>query len=272
MNYKTWQEDFIKRVGESDGPWMKPWHPRNNVPHNILTGKPYKGINAVYLLTESVLREDPNCAFATFRQAKELGLSVKPGAKGIPIVKMVTLMSKKDADAIKEKGLKDEEEIFAEERKLHKRFVPQIFYVFGAKDIEGYKPAEKTIVDHQLNDVLVKKKIDAYIGKTSDNLVDGLHAAIKKSIQDVDAKKTNIEPLATTFAWMFVGQISGITPEEQFFRQNAENFKKQWETTAKKSFPMAQHMIVLAQKATDNLVLKCPCLLPNVREEEYALA
>lgn len=63
-------------------PWRKPWRGGDELPSNLVSKKPYRGINPFLL----------NCApygspwWVSFKQAKKLGGSVKRGEKGFPVV------------------------------------------------------------------------------------------------------------------------------------------------------------------------------------------
>ncbi|MBI3418192.1 MAG: DUF1738 domain-containing protein [Verrucomicrobia bacterium] len=63
-------------------PWHKPWKARTGLPRNLVSHKPYRGINVFLLLAMSY--ESP--LWLTFRQASQLGGSVRKGEKACPVV------------------------------------------------------------------------------------------------------------------------------------------------------------------------------------------
>lgn len=63
-------------------PWRKPWNSQYGLPRNYVSGRPYSGINAFLLHIAS----DGLPFFVTFRQAQELGGSIRKGAKGLPVI------------------------------------------------------------------------------------------------------------------------------------------------------------------------------------------
>ena len=75
--------DRVTKAVIQDGllPWHKPWS--SNPPVNAITGKPYKGINYIALITQDYT--DPR--WLTFNQAKDLGGSVRKGESHTGIVK-----------------------------------------------------------------------------------------------------------------------------------------------------------------------------------------
>jgi antirestriction protein ArdC len=63
-------------------PWLKTWAGGEGIPQNLISRKPYRGVN-VFLLS-SLCFESPY--FLTFKQAKELGGFVKAGEKACPVI------------------------------------------------------------------------------------------------------------------------------------------------------------------------------------------
>lgn len=62
-------------------PWRQPWT-NAGAPQNLVTGKHYRGINTILLAS---LHYSQN-SFLTYKQAKELGGSVKKGEKSHPVI------------------------------------------------------------------------------------------------------------------------------------------------------------------------------------------
>lgn len=63
-------------------PWHKPWKAQTGLPRNLITKKPYRGINVFLLLSMSY--ESP--FWLTFLQVKQLGGTVRKGEKSCPVV------------------------------------------------------------------------------------------------------------------------------------------------------------------------------------------
>src|ERR1017187_10876448 len=63
-------------------PWHKPWQVKTGWPRNYVSKKQYRGIN-VFLL-HAMSYESP--CWLTFRQALQLGGSVRKGEKSCPVV------------------------------------------------------------------------------------------------------------------------------------------------------------------------------------------
>lgn len=75
-------EAIIEKLEAGCIPWRKPWNGSANAPRNLITKKPYRGINAFILGCCSYASP----WFATFKQIQEKGGHVKKGAKSIPVV------------------------------------------------------------------------------------------------------------------------------------------------------------------------------------------
>ena len=76
-------ERIIERI-ESTGtlPWKKPWKTSNQIPHNLISHKAYRGINAFLL---HALGYTSPC-WLTMRQTNGLGGKVRRGEKATPVV------------------------------------------------------------------------------------------------------------------------------------------------------------------------------------------
>lgn len=79
--YSLVTEKIIEQLENNIVPWRKPWKD-NSIPQNLITRKPYRGINLLLLGT---LQYEQNL-FLTFNQLKAIGGSVKKGEKGNLII------------------------------------------------------------------------------------------------------------------------------------------------------------------------------------------
>jgi antirestriction protein ArdC len=77
--YDIVTEKITQKLEEGEIPWKKPWNMQ--LPRNLITNKPYQGIN--FLLLSGEDHENPY--WLTFKQAQEKGGHVKKGEKGTPI-------------------------------------------------------------------------------------------------------------------------------------------------------------------------------------------
>ncbi len=83
----------IENGNTNTAPWNKPWH-MMGTPTNLVTKKPYRGIN-IFLLSAMGF---PTPYFVTFNQTKNMGFQVKKGEKGCPVVFWKPMINSEDKD------------------------------------------------------------------------------------------------------------------------------------------------------------------------------
>lgn len=73
---------------ERDGlaPWAKPWTFSGDMPHNAVSGKPYRGGNVLLLMLAGWAKGYSDPRWLTFKQAKDMGGSVRKGEKATKII------------------------------------------------------------------------------------------------------------------------------------------------------------------------------------------
>ena len=88
--YTTITQKIVGQLSEGVRPWQCPWNAKSafGAPSRPLrsTGQRYSGINVLVLWMESQLHGFNIPVWLTFRQAKELGGSVKKGEKATTVV------------------------------------------------------------------------------------------------------------------------------------------------------------------------------------------
>ena len=85
MNNKSYDritERIVSLLVQGTVPWHKPWSVQTGLPRNLITQKPYRGINVFLLMAMNY--ESPN--WLTLRQANAMGGQIKPGEKSCPVV------------------------------------------------------------------------------------------------------------------------------------------------------------------------------------------
>ena len=65
-------------------PWRRPWNGSSNAPRNFVTGKAYRGINAMLLSMAGTEFSSPY--FLTFKQIQDKKALLKAGSKSFPVV------------------------------------------------------------------------------------------------------------------------------------------------------------------------------------------
>ena len=68
-------ENIIKQLEQGVAPWRKPWS--TSIPRNLISKKPYRGLNVLLLATQGY----GSPYWLTFNQTKQLGAHVRQGQK-----------------------------------------------------------------------------------------------------------------------------------------------------------------------------------------------
>src|SRR5271166_3075571 len=77
---------IIKQLKEGTAPWQRPWEPGERfMPYNPTTGNEYRGMNAVWLMSQAQDRGFTDARWMTYRQAQEQDAQVGKGEKGTAI-------------------------------------------------------------------------------------------------------------------------------------------------------------------------------------------
>lgn len=176
--HETVAEKLIDQLEKGTAPWQKPWEGGGFMPENPTTGKRYRGINAVHLMSQG--RDDNR--WMTYKQAKSLGAQVRAGEKGTAVQYW---KFREERDKLDENG----RPILDQKGKKVKVSVqlerPKVFMatVFNAEQIDGLPPlqkgksydwepserAEKILIASGAN-INIKKQDRAYYSPSSDSI------------------------------------------------------------------------------------------------------
>jgi antirestriction protein ArdC len=75
-------EKILSHLDNGVIPWRKPWTGKAGIPRNLVTGKPYRGINLFLLMAECY----SSPYWLTFRQVQDKGGSIKKGEKSSLVI------------------------------------------------------------------------------------------------------------------------------------------------------------------------------------------
>ena len=81
--YEGIANQIIAKLEQGVIPWRKPWS-AHTWPKNLVSGKNYTGINA--LILGCLVREYDSAYWITFKQANQLGGSVRKGERGTKVI------------------------------------------------------------------------------------------------------------------------------------------------------------------------------------------
>lgn len=143
-------DTLLECIENNPVPWQKGWVSvfggltSSGYPYNAKTGKPYNGINALYLAVIEGRRGYGDARWATYNQIQELGANVRKGEKGSDIFfwTQYDKATKKPFDRRSVEGMAEEE--VKEYLNENVRPVLKNYTVFNAAQCDNFPKAETT--------------------------------------------------------------------------------------------------------------------------------
>lgn len=135
---------LVEQLKAGTAPWVRPWKPgERSGPYNALTGKSYRGLNAVALMAEQTERGYGDPRWITYRQAQELGGQVKAGERST-LIQFWLWTERKPLTGPDGKPLKDERgRKGGPKHKLDSRKVREIRALLRDPEIQVSEVAER---------------------------------------------------------------------------------------------------------------------------------
>ena len=131
-------ENLITQLKQGTAPWQKPWRagdPQAVLPMNPATGKRYKGINTLHLMSQPYV----DTRWLTYKQALSLGAQVNKGEKGTSVQYWKFFEQRNKTDKNGKPVLDTDGQPAKAQIKLER---PRVFYatVFNAQQIDNLPP------------------------------------------------------------------------------------------------------------------------------------
>ncbi len=76
----------LAELAQGTAPWRKPWRADFGLPRNLASGKAYRGVNILTLMTTALGVPYPANWWLTYQQARARGGQVRKGEHGVPIL------------------------------------------------------------------------------------------------------------------------------------------------------------------------------------------
>ena len=127
--YEEVTNSIIEQLENGAIPWHKPWVADSSADKNVISQKPYQGINRLILGMSGMAHGFTVPVWASFKQWQQLGGSVRKGEKGTKIVFYTP------AEKINAQG---EKEAYA---------VLKAYWVFNASQVDGIEVTPVSVVD-----------------------------------------------------------------------------------------------------------------------------
>lgn len=96
--YQDVTNRIIAELEKGCAPWVKPWSARAGLPMNAVTKRPYNGVNVLLLWLAMEKGHYQFSRWLTFKQARDAGLSIRKGSKGVRVVFVKTVERRTDDD------------------------------------------------------------------------------------------------------------------------------------------------------------------------------
>ena len=135
---------IIKQLQEGTAPWQKPWEAGERfMPYNSTSGNAYRGMNAVWLMSQAQARGFDDSRWMTYKQAAGQDAQVRKSEKGTAI----QFWKWEGLEPVRDKNGKPVLDGQGEPQKQHVRYEkPRVWtaVVFNAQQIDGLPdPAER---------------------------------------------------------------------------------------------------------------------------------
>jgi antirestriction protein ArdC len=84
--YQEITDSIITELEKGAAPWVKPWNAPQGADKNVISQKPYRGINRLLLAMVGGIKGYSNPAWATYKQWESMGGNVRKGEKAAKII------------------------------------------------------------------------------------------------------------------------------------------------------------------------------------------
>ena len=161
--YETITASIIAELEKGAAPWVKPWHADSSADKNILSQKPYQGINRLILGMSGMAKGFTNPAWGSFKQWQSLGANVRKGEKGTQVIFYSPGEREND---------KGEKETYA---------ILKSYWVFNVQQVDGIELTSSAPTDKPFNQ---HEAAEQRIIKTGASITHGGDAAFYMPSQD----------------------------------------------------------------------------------------
>jgi antirestriction protein ArdC len=128
--FATITNNIVATLETGVAPWIQPWSTHRlgaSMPLNATTGRPYHGVNALYLWCVALRHGYSSNGWMTFNQAKNLGGHVRKGEKGTQII----FWRPMEKEVVRNGALKKE-----------RTMILRTFTVFNVSQVDGIDPSD----------------------------------------------------------------------------------------------------------------------------------
>lgn len=159
---------LIEQLERGTAPWQKPWSGGEKfMPNNPISGKSYKGSNALYLMAVQESKGYQDNRWLTYKQADSVGGQVRKGEKSTKVRFWQWTKEQEKTDAAGKPILGADGKPETETVRLQRPWVRQ-FAVFNADQIDGLPPREAR---PQISKVETVERAEKILSNSGANIV-----------------------------------------------------------------------------------------------------
>ncbi|TWB21118.1 ArdC family protein [Nitrospirillum bahiense] len=136
--YSRITETIIAAIEAGAGDFRMPWHTQGDTsrPFNILTSKPYRGINTVALWAAAQEKGFASPVWGTYKQWQDKGAQVRKGEKSSLVVFWKVTEAEPEA-----------QEAEGDDKQGQARILARAYYVFNAAQVDGWQAPVLPVVE-----------------------------------------------------------------------------------------------------------------------------
>ena len=159
--YQRITDEIVAAIEAGTAEFHMPWYNCASIgsPKNIVTGRPYRGINTLLLWAEARHRGFKSAKWATYRQWMQLGAQVRKGERATTVLLWKPVEKRMDLD--EGNGQPDRQRMFA-----------RAFRVFNMAQVDSY---EEVALQHPA--IAPIERADAFFRAQSANIWEGSDSA-----------------------------------------------------------------------------------------------
>jgi|CXWL01.1.fsa_nt_gi antirestriction protein ArdC len=133
--------EIIAAIEKGAGEFRAPWHHDGSAvfrPANVVSGKPYRGVNVLALWAASETRGYTTAQWGTYRQFAERGAQVRKDERASLVVFWKSSGANSSEDGTSDDGEREEGK---------RRFFARGYSVFNVAQVDGYEPEAPILLD-----------------------------------------------------------------------------------------------------------------------------
>ena len=249
--YQDVTDAVIKALAEGTVVWQCPWN-QVGLPKNVTTGIEYRGWNIFWLNWHTIIKGYKTPFYITYKQAQELGGSIKMGEKGIKIIYWASIELKNQSTNTENQDSEEPNE------KYPTRLVPKEHTVFNIDQAEGIQfPVVEALIKNEAAKIEACEEVIRNMPNKPGINIDGSSAYYIRSTDKVVVPNLKVHNSSEEFYCTLFHELAHSTGHESRLNRKElldggrENYSKE-ELTAELTAAFLCAVTGIQQKTIDN--------------------